>query len=195
MIRATVSGSFHRHMAAIADAVATLGSLGVEVLSPADPRVVDADGDFLFVASDKLRSRKLVEDRHLEAIRHSDFLWVVCPDGYTGASTSGEILAAAVLKKPVFSTESALDITIGDYVEKVGSMGEAITKVRQSRKRPPFVAHALLQPEALSETAAGVDALRYFLTAERGDGKSQAERHFAQVREDVSRRFGLGLPH
>jgi len=113
-------------MAAIQEAVGNLRALGVDVLSPSDPTVVAADRDFLFVASDKLRSRKMVEDRHLEAVRNSDFLWVVCPDGYTGASTSGEILAAAVLKVPVFSTSKALDITIGDYVETVPGVRTAI---------------------------------------------------------------------
>jgi hypothetical protein len=103
MLKATISGSFHRHMPAIYEAVCALRQLGVNVLSPSDPRIVDSIGEFLFVASDRLRSIKLVEDRHLEAIRASDLLWVVCPDGYTGPSTSGEILAAAVLNVPVFS--------------------------------------------------------------------------------------------
>jgi hypothetical protein len=195
MIRATVSGSFHRHMAPIQEAVGNLLALGVDVLSPSDPRVVAADEDFLFVASDKLRSRKMVEDRHLEAIRNSDFLWVVCPDGYTGASTSGEILAAAVLKVPVFSVDVALDITLGDYVEKVGSMAEAIARCARAQRAAPAIGHALLNPECLSETASDVDALRYFLTAERGDGKFDAERQFARVAHKVSRQLGLRIPN
>src|SRR2546423_471511 len=96
MLKATVSGSFHRHMQAIYQAVGTLREVGVDVLSPSDPRVVDHIGEFLFVASDKLRSIKLVQDRHLHAIRASDLLWVVCPDGYTGPSVSMEIGAAYV---------------------------------------------------------------------------------------------------
>lgn len=194
MIKATVSGSFHRHMGQIADAVASLGALGVEVLSPSDPRVVDADGDFLFVASDRLRSRRLVEDRHLEAIRASDFLWVVCPDGYTGASTSGEILAAAVLGKPVFSTHSALDITIGDYVEKVGSMADAVSRaarIRHALRHPPVRAdHALLDPDALLRSAYDLDDLRVHLKHERGDGRRDAERVLERVRRDVGRNLG-----
>src|SRR5690242_9905312 len=82
MLKATVSGSFHRHMDAISCAVWDLTDLGVKVLSPADPRVVDSFGDFIFVASDRVRSVRLVEDRHLQAIRASDFLWLVSPDGY-----------------------------------------------------------------------------------------------------------------
>jgi hypothetical protein len=182
-------------MAPIQEAVGNLRALGVNVLSPSDPTVVAADKDFLFVASDKLRSRKMVEDRHLEAIRNSDFLWVVCPDGYTGASTSGEILAAAVLKVPVFSVGAAFDVTIGDYVEKVGSMGEAIARSVAARRAKPSVGHALLNPESLSDTAAEVDILRYYLTAERGDGKYDAQSQLARVAHKVSKQFGFRHPH
>lgn len=196
MIRVTVSGSFHRHMAQIADAVAAFGALGVEVLSPSDPRVVDADGDFLFVASDKLRSRRLVEDRHLEAIRASDFLWVVCPDGYTGASTSGEILAAAVLGKPVYSIHAALDITIGDYVETVATMADAVAraaKVQQALAMPPVSNHVLLEPNSLLQSAYQLDDLRMHLLRERGDGIGDAERALSQVRQDLTKSLGLRL--
>ena len=81
MITAAVSGSFHRHMEAITRAVYELASQGVRVLSPADPRVVAAQGEFLFVASDPVRSVRLVQDRHLDCIRASSFVWLVCPDG------------------------------------------------------------------------------------------------------------------
>src|SRR5271155_5181377 len=79
-LRATVSGSFHRHMQAITAAVEQLVSLSIRVLSPADPRVVAQQGEFLYVASDRVRSVRLVQDRHLESIRSADFLWLVCPD-------------------------------------------------------------------------------------------------------------------
>ena len=68
MLTATVSGSFHRHMGAITAAVHELAALSVRVLSPADPRIVAAQGEFLFVASDRVRSVRLVQDRHLESI-------------------------------------------------------------------------------------------------------------------------------
>ena len=82
MLTAAVSGSFHRHMGAITAAVHELAALSVRVLSPADPRVVAAKGEFLFVASDRHRSVKLVQDRHMDCIKAADFLWLVCPDGY-----------------------------------------------------------------------------------------------------------------
>ena len=135
MLRASVSGSVHRHMPAIYAAVNELGALGVNVLSPADPRVVDFIGEFLFVASDKLRSIKLVQDRHFEAIRCSDFLWLVCPDGYVGPSASAEIGAARMIRTPVFSTHPPLDLTLKQYVKVVPSIQTAIEEVRSAHRR------------------------------------------------------------
>src|ERR1700731_515419 len=107
MLTATVSGSFNRHMDAIPSAVHELPSLSVRVLSPADPRIVAFQGEFLFVASDPVRSVRLVQDRHFESIRAADFLWLVCPDGYVGQSASMEIGYAAAVGVPMFATRGA----------------------------------------------------------------------------------------
>src|SRR6201994_1975893 len=112
MLKATVSGSFHRHMEAISSAVYELMAHSIRVLSPADPRVVAAQGEFLFVASDRVRSVRLVQDRHLESIRAADFLWLVCPDGYVGQSASMELGFAAAVGLPIFSTRTPDDLTL-----------------------------------------------------------------------------------
>ena len=111
-LKAAVSGSFHRHMAAIGAAVEELISRSIRVLSPADPRVVAAQGEFLFVASDRVRSVRLVQDRHLESIRAADFLWLVCPDGYAGQSASMEVGFAAAARVPIFATHAPGDLTL-----------------------------------------------------------------------------------
>jgi hypothetical protein len=147
MLKATVSGSFHRHMPAIYNAVGDLRAVGVDVLSPSDPRVVDHVGEFLFVASDRLRSIKLVQDRHFEAIRNSDFLWVVCPDGYTGASTSAEIGAAYAYRTPVFSDYVPIDVTLQQYVHKVPSMKEAVEIIQSNRACRVDAPHFLIEPD------------------------------------------------
>jgi hypothetical protein len=192
MLKAAVSGSFHRHMPAIYEAVGELRALGVDVLSPSDPRVVDAMGEFLFVASDKLRSIKLVQDRHLEAIRASDFLWVVCPDGYTGPSTSGEILAASVMHVPVFSQSPALDVTIGQYVCRVSSMRVAIQEVLSLRHRGPTTQHVLIEPDhAINRTIIALERLAPALTSRIRQGSETAERELEQARNQIRETFGL----
>jgi hypothetical protein len=127
-IRVTVSGSFHRHMEAIASAVAELQEYGAQVLSPADPRIVDQKDEFLFVASDRLRSVRLVQDRHLEAIRSSNFLWLVSPDGYVGQSASMEIGFAAAMGVPVLGAYAPTDLTLRQYVTLVPSLVEALCR-------------------------------------------------------------------
>jgi hypothetical protein len=138
MLRAAVSGSFHRHMGAITAAVHELASLSVRVLSPADPRVVAAQGEFLFVASDRVRSVRLVQDRHLESIRAANFLWLVCPDGYVGQSASMEVGFAAAAGVPIFATQAPGDLTLREYVTIVPTIAAALDRAeadsRQTRQ-------------------------------------------------------------
>src|SRR5437879_6333242 len=100
--------------------------LGVRVLSPADPTVVEARGEFLFVASDHVRSVRLVEDRHLESIRASNFLWLVAPDGYVGQSASMELGFAVANDIPIFATTRPSDLTLRQYVRIVPNLRFAV---------------------------------------------------------------------
>ena len=141
--RAVVSGSFRRHLDRIQSAVAELTEEGVEVLSPADPRVVDEFGEFLFVASDRLRSIHAVQSRHLAAIRISDFVWLEDPDGYIGQSASMELGFAVACRTPIFTLSTPNDLTLRQYVRTVSSLKECIRIVQQAsstkRQRPLLV--------------------------------------------------------
>jgi hypothetical protein len=152
MLTATVSGSFHRHMGAITADVHELASLSVRVLSPADPRVVAAQGEFLFVASDRVRSVRLVQDRHLESIRAANFLWLVCPDGYVGQSAAMEVGFAAAAGVPIFSTHAPSDLTLREYVSVVPTLAAAVRRVEAS-KRPRSSEGLLIDPHASIEEA------------------------------------------
>src|SRR6202140_4552780 len=151
-LRAAVSGSFHRHMEAITRAVHELAALSVRVLSPADPRVVAAQGEFLYVASDRVRSVRLVQDRHLDSIRAADFLWLVCPDGYVGQSASMEVGAAVTAGVPIFVTRAPSGVTIREYVTTVSTLSEAIHKV-EAGYRPRRPEGLLIHPHASVEEA------------------------------------------
>jgi hypothetical protein len=155
MLKATVSGSFHRHMEAISAAVYELMTHSVHVLSPADPRVVAAQGEFLFVASDRVRSVRLVQDRHLDAIRAADFLWLVCPDGYVGQSASMEIGFAAGAGVPIFSTRLPADLTLREYVSVASSIEDAV-RIAESRPRNNRQEGLLIDPHASIEEAHAV---------------------------------------
>jgi hypothetical protein len=147
----TVSGSFHRHLHAINAAVEELAALSIRVLSPADPRVVAQQGEFLFVASDRVRSVRLVQDRHFESIRAASFLWLVCPDGYIGQSASSEVGFAIAAGVPIFSTHAPDDLTLREYISVVPSLKEAVQMITSA---PPRQSEGLLiDPRASIEAA------------------------------------------
>ena len=148
----TVSGSFRKHMSAIHSAVTELAEAGIRVLSPADPRIVAAQGEFLFVASDPVRSVRLVQDRHLECIRASDFLWLVCPDGYVGQSASMEVGFAAAVGVPIYATHAPTDLTLRQYVSVVPTIVEAV-RVVEGSSRQRRSAGVLVDPHASIEQA------------------------------------------
>lgn len=190
MLSATVSGSFHRHMDAIASAVYELSKLSVRVLSPADPRIVEVtephEGqlEFLFVASDPHRSIKLVQDRHLDCIIASDFLWLVCPDQYVGVSAAMEIGAARVAGVPVFSTVPPSDITLREYVTIVPNMSEAIRK-RNAVERPKHAPSLLIDPHAsIQEAHTVLEKIEYSLTCNnfRNDAAPRVYGDLAELR-------------
>jgi hypothetical protein len=164
-LRATVSGSFRRSMAAVQEAVYALTDAGVRVLSPADPRVVAQLDDFLFVASDHLRAVKPVQNRHLSAIAVSDFLWVAAPDGYIGLSAAMEIGYAVALGVPVYSSERPADLTMKQYVEVVPNLQTAIARARSQYLRSSLPDTVLLDPVPAIESAhADLDLLAHHLT-------------------------------
>jgi hypothetical protein len=152
--RAAVSGSFRRFMSAVVDSVYELTDRGVDVLSPADPRVVDQFGDFLFVASDYTRLLRVVQDRHLAAIAAADFVWLVTPDGYIGQSAAMEIGFARAVETPIYSTVVPSDLTLRQYVSIVRGMGEAIEAAVDRRSTVlTFEQRVLLNPHEVIETA------------------------------------------
>src|SRR6266851_8728516 len=149
--RATVSGSFRRAMRQVQEAVYALTDMGVVVLSPADPRVVDQLDAFLFVASDRLRSVRLVQQRHLFAISESDFLWLVAPDGYVGTSATMEVGYAVACGVPVLSTSVPMDVTLREFVTVVPDMKSALVRTEPAQHD---LAHlSLLDPAAAVEQA------------------------------------------
>ncbi len=149
--KVTVSGSFRKAMSDIQRAVAELTDLGGRVLSPSDPRVVDSFGDFLFVASDRLRTIRTVQSRHLAAIEASDLVWLVAPDGYVGTSAAMEIGFAMAVGTPVFTDSTPSDLTLRQYVTTVSSISDALSHTND--EPGGGVIDLLLDPSSAVESA------------------------------------------
>ena len=189
MLTAAVSGSFHRHMDAITSAVHELASLSVRVLSPADPRIVAQQGEFLFVASDAVRSVRLVQDRHLESIRAANFLWLVCPDGYVGQSASMELGYAAAVGVPIIATQAPTDLTLRQYVRIVPSLSVALEVVKTL---PPTHSSEglLINPHASVEQAHVIlEQIRSALTS--SSAAATYERRIYRNLSDLKARLAL----
>lgn len=188
MITAAVSGSFHRHMEAITRAVYEFASQGVRVLSPADPRVVAAQGEFLFVASDPVRSVRLVQDRHLDCIRAASFLWLECPDGYVGQSASMEIGFAAGAGIPIFATSAPIDLTLREYVRIVSSTTEAVA-LAHALDRPKPIEGLLIDPHAsIQQVQETLEKIEEALTRPSAAGRPsfQVFRNLGEVQARLS---------
>jgi hypothetical protein len=185
-----VSGSFHRHMEKITAAVHEFAARSVRVLSPADPRVVAYQGEFLFVASDPVRSVRLVQDRHLDCIRAASFLWLVCPDGYVGLSAAMEIGAAREAGVPIFATHAPSDLTLREYVTIVPALSDALRRVEHG-SRPRHAEGVLIDPHASVEKAHdALERIKAALTHQSGSAES-ASRVYCEM---ADLRAKLGLP-
>jgi hypothetical protein len=157
-VQVTVSGSFRRAMAAVQDVVEEIVDAGAFVLSPADPRIVDQFGDFVFVASDRIRHIRSVQGRHLAAIAASDFLWLVAPDGYVGQSAAMEIGYAAACEIPVYSDEVPSDLTLRQWVNTAPSAAAVIRQLGEARAGAPGPAGPQAPGSLLLDPARGIEA-------------------------------------
>ena len=163
-------------MGAVQERVEQFAQLGAFVLSPSDPRIVDQFGDFVFVASDRVRRIRTVQGRHLEAIGASDLLWLVAPDGYVGQSAAMEIGYAAARDIPVYSDEVPSDLTLRQWVEVVSGPHEAMRLVDASAGAAPACllddAHGAILLDPLVAIEASHDDLAlagHGLAAPRGE--------------------------
>jgi hypothetical protein len=173
-VKATVSGSFTRHLTEIQHAVAELKARGVKVLSPEQPTIVGAVDGFLFVASDRHRSVRLVQDRHLASIADSDFLWLENPDGYVGQSAALELGFAVASGIPVYSSTLPEDLTMRQYVTQVSGLPSAVLMAERDATRDD-VRHLslLVDPIAATESAlARLSTLRELLTSSNNKASS-----------------------
>ena len=193
-MRVAVSGSFNRHLRQIYEAVQEFAALKVDVLSPADPRVVDSLGDFLFVASDRLRSIRLVQDRHLACISRSDFLWLVAPDCYAGQSAAMEIGVARTCGVPVLCQNVLADTTLRHYVAHADGIREAVASHRATR--PTSGSHipgVLIDPEeSINRLHSSLEALQTALTTKSPSAPPDRspENHLFRARAAVTRALG-----
>lgn len=182
----TVSGSFRKAMSEVQSAVEWFTDAGALVLSPADPRIVDSFGDFVFVASDQVRRLRTVQARHLASVAASDLLWLVAPEGYVGQSAAMEIGYAAAHQVPIFCTEVPIDLTLRQWVITVASQAEALRWLHEPQPQPDMSkASVLLDPlSSIQDSHDDLDVVQRGLTQSPNQQQTLAsEAAMLRVRE------------
>lgn len=139
-LRVVLCGTFRRDREGLEAAFAALEQ-DYTLLSPRSLDFVNPDDEFVRLASERDESVLSVEERHLEAVRQSDFVWLHAPDGYVGRSAALEIGHAHALGIPVYSQTAPEDQTLRAFVTVV----QAPAQVRQHLVPNPGSGIAALQ--------------------------------------------------
>jgi hypothetical protein len=129
VIKATLSGSFHRDPEGLERQYRELALAQCQVLSPRSLEFEDNSLLFVRHAVEKRDSIRLIEQHHLQAIALSDFLWLYAPEGYIGLSGALEVGYAVAKGIPVFSSEDPEDHTLKSFITKVPSVFAAIEQL------------------------------------------------------------------
>jgi hypothetical protein len=114
-IFATVSGSFNRFLPEIREITRAMVAMGITVLSPRRGEIISNYGDFVILERDK-GSPEQIERQHLQAIGKSDFLYVVDPDGYIGASVALEIGYALSKGVSIYAQVRPRELVFSDFI-------------------------------------------------------------------------------
>ncbi len=134
--RVTISGSFQKHIDHIASAMEEFKDNGIEVLSPKSTVIVSSLDGFVSLRGDPIEkiyheknlpeAMRLIENSHLQAILHSDALWLTLPRGYCGTATAFEVGYALANRVPIFYQDSVTEPIIRSYAHKVSSISELV---------------------------------------------------------------------
>jgi NTP pyrophosphatase (non-canonical NTP hydrolase) len=86
------------------------------LLSPVSIDFTSEDTGFVKTDVEAKLSVTQIEQKHLEAIKSSDFIFLHAPSGYVGLSGAAEIGYANALGIPIFADELPTDITIQTFI-------------------------------------------------------------------------------
>jgi nucleoside 2-deoxyribosyltransferase len=114
-IKVTLIGSFKRDQQKLTELFELLRER-YTLLSPASIDWIDGSENFVRADKDKSLSIKEIENRHLDAIRNSDFVILHAPEGYVGLSGAFELGFANALGIPVISKEPLADAMLSQVI-------------------------------------------------------------------------------
>jgi NTP pyrophosphatase (non-canonical NTP hydrolase) len=107
-----VSGSLRKNYEGICNIIKDFEDLGINVLSPKPSQIINPGEEFPILETDNVFDPKELENRHLDAIRKADALYLYNPGGYVGPSCTMELGWALALGKYIYCKEPINDFTL-----------------------------------------------------------------------------------
>ena len=114
-----------------------LRALRFSILSPANVSIESEEQGFVYMRHESPRTPAELENRHLDAIQHADFVWFFAPNGYVGPTGALEVGFAHANGIPVFSDATPNDQVIKQFVKVVDSPLTVHDQFANHRVLPP----------------------------------------------------------
>lgn len=124
-----IAGSYRKYLKEVCEIKNKLEQQGNIVLEPACKKVINEGSEFIVMEGDTASApteedMKKIEDKFLNSIRESDYVYLVNINGYIGASSNFEIGFARGLGKKIICLEEP-----SDYGLKVAGVCDEIRKI------------------------------------------------------------------
>lgn len=130
-MKVTIIGSFRKFYKEICEIYDLFEKEGIITLSPKKSRILDPKKEFVILASDPKRAIiKEIENKVLDSILHSDFVYFLNPKGYVGLTAAFEIGYTKALKKCLYSSEMITDPLLREYVDGIYSPRELVNYLK-----------------------------------------------------------------
>lgn len=161
----TVSGSYRKFAEEVGRTIDEFEQLGSRVLSPKSATVLASVDGFVSLRNDCIEridrvaesglpgAFQLVENGHLQAIRRSDVLWLVMPNGYLGVAASLELGWALAHEVPIYCAlnewVAAKEPMVRAYVEATPSIAHLVSGfVSKEAHHNPQIGRAIVETTA-----------------------------------------------
>ena len=131
-------GTYRKDPEGLRRAFERLKDTGFSVLSPSNPFIETEEQGFVYMRSENLQTPNKIEDKHLDAIQHADFVWFFAPDGYVGPTGALEVGFARASGVPVYTDTTLKDLTIKNFVEVVESPSTVYRSVQAEPSSTPI---------------------------------------------------------
>jgi NTP pyrophosphatase (non-canonical NTP hydrolase) len=136
-ISVVLCGTYRKDPEGLRRAFERLKDSGFQILSPGNPFIESEKEGFVYMRHESTSTPDELENRHLDAIQRSDFVWFFAPNGYVGPTGALEVGFARANGIPVFSDTPLDDTVLKGFVQTVPSPEIVQDNFANQRILPP----------------------------------------------------------